>query len=63
MTVNETIALLRGCKMIVTLLHAAKEIAGLDPHVNVVDDIIPGSDGPTPSFVSKKLVETISHAS
>ena len=60
MTVNETMALLQLCKMIVTL-RPAEEIAGLDPHGDVVDDIIPGSDGPTPTFESKQLLETISH--
>ena len=61
MTVNETMALLQLSKTIVCFRHAAEEVAGLDPLGNVTDDIIPGSDIPTPTFVSKELVTTLSH--
>ena len=50
MSVNETMALLHICKMIITLRHAADEIAGLYHYGDAVEDIIPGSDVPTPTL-------------
>ena len=61
MTVNETMALLQLSKIIVCFRHAAEEVAGLDPLGDVTDDIIFGSDNPTPTFVSKELVTTLTH--
>ena len=54
MSVNETMALL-------VILRHVQEVAGLDPFGDAVEDIIPGSDVPTPNFVRKDLVKTLSH--
>ena len=61
MSINETMALLHLCKMIIALRHASEEITGQNPYGDAVADVIPGSDAPTPTFVSKDLVETLSH--
>ena len=47
--------------MIVTLRHTAEVAAGLGRYGDAVEDIIPGSDVPTPTFVSKDLVKSLSH--
>ena len=57
MSVNETMALLHLLKMAITLRQAAEKIAGLDPYGHALVDILPGSDVPTPTFVSKDLVK------
>ena len=61
MSVNETMALLHICKMIVTLRHVAEEVAILDLYGGAVENMIPGSNVSTPTFISKDLVEALSH--
>ena len=51
MSVNETMALLHLLKMAITLRQAAEKIAGLDPYGHALEDILPGSDVPTPSLL------------